>query len=493
MSQTTSAATTSAATASEDGMLGQFEDVRRLLRTPSDNLSIFTKALALEGTVIDELLECNFVKKAIGSPIVPKDLKSKNRMQQVEFLLDKLSDCREVPIAYFLFFLAAHKDGIVNIMKEELLQQVEYVFQANWNNLERSLVSNVTGRNEEERRMDRDFVSLATSMECQRPIAILCVGKAGVGKSSLANFLRGLEATDESSAKTGRGGTTVTENVTEIVWHQGNVKVSFWDTPGLTHNEDDCKTFEYIKREVLKNNGKVDLVIFCAPAHETREYPEHRTIIENLTKVLGKDTWDNAVIVFTQANLVVDVDHEPTTAAYFHKHCVSEMTNRYRKILIETSGISAKKAEMVPCVPLGVKIKPCLPDGSNWITNFRIACVSRASRNIRGILTKSSFLHDDQAMRGIDKVRMMLGITSGTVGGAAIGLGAVEIGAEAGAAATAFAGPGAIVGATVGAVAGAGVGAVAYFAFRCYHRYHVERRLQEYEDLIGDHEDAQRA
>ena len=162
------------------------------------------------------------------------------------------------------------------------------------------------------------------------------------------------------------------------------------------------------------------MLIVCVPTQEARDHSKNGMIIENLTKELGKKIWDNAIIVFTQANLVMDPHHETSTAAYFHKHCVSEMTNRYRKSLVEKSGLSAREAEMVPCVPLGRNAQAHLPDGTEWKKNFCMVCLRRASKGIRGILARSNILNSDQLavlVTGIDKLRMMLGITGGSVGG----------------------------------------------------------------------------
>ena len=481
--------------------LPQFEYVRELLQKPSENLTTFTKSLAVEGTILDQLLESSIIKDETIPSAVREDLQSKSRIEQAKSLLRAISACREVPVAHFLFFLSVQKPGIINILEEGLLARVEDVLETNWNVLQLEEPDVSTSWSEKKIELDGEFDSLAQSMECSRPITVLCVGKTGVGKSTLANALSGKLATDPGSAQTGRGGTSVTKKVEIIECFGNNIPFTFWDTPGPTKDTEDRKTFSNIKKDIKKQGGKLDLLIFCAPAHETRDRPENGMIIENLTRELGKKIWDNAIIAFTQANVVMDPDHETTTAAYFHKHCVSEMTNRYRKFLVEKSGLSAQEAEMVPCVPLGRHAQAYLPDGTEWKKNFCMVCISRASKDIRGILASSSIFNSDQLavpMTGIDKLRMMLGITGGSVGGAAVGIGtgigiAVRAGIAAGAVAAAPTGPGAIIGAAVGGVGGIGISIGVYFAIRFYQRYKAKKRVKEYENLIGDHEDAHTA
>ena len=491
--------------AAPDVSLPQFEYVRELLSTPSENLATFTESLAVEGTILDQLLESSIIKDETEPSEVREDLQSKSRVEQAELLLRAISACRDVPVAHFLFFLSVRKRGIINILEEGLLARVEDVMETNWNVLQLEEPDVSTSWSEKKIEMDREFDSLAQSMECSRPITVLCVGKTGAGKSTLANALSGKLATDPGSAQTGRGGTSVTKNVERIECFGNNIPFTFWDTPGPTKDTEDSETFSDIKQEVEQQGGKPDLLIFCAPAHEARDRPENGMIIENLTKELGKKIWDNAVIVFTQANLVMDPDHETTTAAYFHKHCVSEMTNRYRKFLVEKSGLSAQEAEMVPCVPLGRNAQTYLPDGTEWKKNFCMVCLRRASKDIRGILASSSILNSDQLavpMTGIDKLRMMLSISDGQLRGAAVGIAVsigaafrvrVAAGAQAAAGVLAANASRSIIGATVGGATGIGVCIAAYYAICFYKRYKAKKQVKENENLTGDYEDAQTA
>ncbi|XP_062518072.1 uncharacterized protein LOC134193266 [Corticium candelabrum] len=344
----------------EDILFPQFTYVRDLLRT-SENLSSFVDGLAVEGTVIDELLKSDIIDNDELRSAAPADLQSENRMQQAEFLLEKISACREVPIAKFLFFLSERKPGIINILEEGLLEQVQQVMETDRKDEKATPISS-------ESKFEKGHSNLFTkSKETQHAITILCVGKSGTGKSTLANALAGKLATDAESARTGRGSYTVKSKTEKIECLTNEIPFSFWDTPGPT-NTKDRKTFREIKKEVKKDEGAVNLLVFCAPAHEGRDTPENGIIIENVTK-----------------EFVVNPDNDKTTAAYFHKHCITEMTRRYRKFLTQTVGITPQQAETVPCVPIGRRAEDYLSDGTNWKERFWMTCVARASKD-RGIL-----------------------------------------------------------------------------------------------------------
>ena len=124
-------------------------------------------------------------------------------MQQAEFLLEKISACREVPIAKFLFFLSEQKPGIINILEEELLERVQQIMETDRKDEKATPISS-------ESIFEKKHSNLFTkSKETQHTITILCVGRSEVGKSTLANALAGKLATDVGSARMGRGSYTV--------------------------------------------------------------------------------------------------------------------------------------------------------------------------------------------------------------------------------------------------------------------------------------------
>ena len=82
-----------------------------------------------------------------------------------------------------------------------------------------------------------------------------------------------------------------------------------------------------------------------------------------------------------QVNLVVNPDNDKTAATYFHKHCINEMTRRYREFLIQTGDLTPKQAETVSCVPLGRRAEDNLTDGTNWKERFWMTCVAKASKD----------------------------------------------------------------------------------------------------------------
>ena len=127
----------------ESGFLSEadYVDIRAFLRKQpeqSENLSIFIYALAVEGTIIDQLLEKELINDEALPAVVRADLQSKSRKQQAEVIVEKIGACREMSIDQFLFFLCPRKPGIINIIKEGLLERVQEVVETNWNILEAS-------------------------------------------------------------------------------------------------------------------------------------------------------------------------------------------------------------------------------------------------------------------------------------------------------------------------------------------------------------------
>ena len=461
----------------------EFEHVRDFLGTPSLALSVFTDALAAEGTLLDQLLESNVIDEATICTAV-KAAESTSRQLQAQVLLREIAQCKEWPVANFLFFLCTRQPGLLNIIETDLLQRVQRALESDLNVLS-DLFPELSSDTGEAGSALRDF---AQARENERPINVICVGKAGAGKSTLGNALLGDQI--ENRAATGRGGQCVTKSVEKIKYAGLDQPFVYWDTPGIMADADAQTEFEEMAREVMEKGQDVDLFILCAPAHEGRDHPDNKSIVQSLTSALGSKVWSHAVIVFSQANLVVDPDHKHTTAEYFHRECITEMKLRYRGLLVEAGGLSPKEAEAVPCVPVGRNADPYLPDGTNWKKEFWMTCIGRISVDVRGVFVACGVRDParfEEGFEGVDRIRMALGMSAagGSAGGAILGAGIAialqlrKAGPRAAtAAATALCATSeTAIGAAMGAVAigGLAVGAV-YFAYKLHERYQKKEK-----------------
>ena len=101
---------------------------------------------------------------------------------------------------------------------------------------------------ETDNELERELDTHAKATESARPINILCLGKTGAGKSTLANALLGKVAGGEGSAETGRGGKSVTTKAKKFESQDGKHSFSFWDTPGLTKSSEDRKSLNRSSR-----------------------------------------------------------------------------------------------------------------------------------------------------------------------------------------------------------------------------------------------------
>ena len=318
------------------------------------------------------------------------------------------------------------------------------------------------------------------------------MSKTGAGKSTLANALLGDRVV---RAVTRRGGQSVTTAVEKFTSRDLDQPFVFWDTPGTQASNSARKTFRTIVTELKKKNEDVDLFIMCAPANETRDHPDNRKLVYSLTDVFAKKVCSHAVIVFSQANTVMDPDHEVTTAEFFHEECVTEMKIRYRQLLAEVGGLSPEEAEAVPCIPVGSGVQQRLPDGTNWKKEFWMACVGRVSSDVRGVLMacgNTDQTRFGEAFSGLDKVRMLLGLTltGGSAGGFGVGIAAglaiaSRIGAAVGAIAGVPTGVGAAIGAVVGIVAGPAILGIPFTAYWLYQRTVRREHVKAYKTHVG--------
>lgn len=129
--------------------------------------------------------------------------------------------------------------------------------------------------------------------EAANDVNILVVGNAGVGKSTLINLLM-----DEDLAPIGVDTTGTTDvNVYKITKY-GN-RFHFYDTPGLN----DLENAADIPHLVAKKVKSMNLIVFCLDLSAPRLYATDMSMITEYRDRFGCGIMDNAMVVFTKANL----------------------------------------------------------------------------------------------------------------------------------------------------------------------------------------------
>ena len=138
----------------------------------------------------------------------------------------------------------------------------------------------------------------------EKPLRLLVCGLGGVGKSTLVNRLLKLE--EGNRAKVGRSGGATTIDVSEYESSiERGLKVRFFYPPGFIDvNHPD----EGIVATILeKTESKLDLFLYCISlSHPTRVQQSDASAFQLLTRSLGSEIWNKAVIVLTFANALED-------------------------------------------------------------------------------------------------------------------------------------------------------------------------------------------
>ena len=129
-------------------------------------------------------------------------------------------------------------------------------------------------------------------------INILITGKTGIGKSSLVNGLVGKKIAVE-------GGTlqSSTDQVSKSSQKISSTDVNVWDSPGL--QDESVNEDKYLADIKLKCKDKIDLFIYCHDMSENRfdDGGTDVTAMKRLTETLGKNVWENGIVVLTMANI----------------------------------------------------------------------------------------------------------------------------------------------------------------------------------------------
>ena len=173
-----------------------------------------------------------------------------------------------------------------------------------------------------------------------------------------------------------------TFQVTGYEFVKNNVDITVFDTPGLADAKG--KDEEYL-RKIKAKDIKFDLFLFCTEMNTIRFRNDDLETMKKLTMALGRQLWDNAVIVLTFAN---EVRPSPSQKAKDvpEKEVFSNRFLGFKKKIKEVLkqlDIPEEVAVNVPFVPAGDLSEPRLPDRENWLTAFWVAAFKRINRSAK--------------------------------------------------------------------------------------------------------------
>ena len=222
-------------------------------------------------------------------------------------------------------------------------------------------------------------------------ISVFVSGKTGTGKSTLVNALLG--------EKVAKQGDTLDPETSEVQSFKGNIQgidVTVWDSPGLqdgTKNES-----KYLKDIKKKCNGKIDLLLYCISLNTTRflEGTHDMESMNKLTKTLGPEIWENAVVVLTQANTEIAsmadmIDHHESVEEKFNERLI-QWKSAIMQHIKDKVELSAEVAENVQILPAGrIELPFLFNDHRPWLSHLWLESFVATKTRAQPALIKMNF------------------------------------------------------------------------------------------------------
>ena len=138
----------------------------------------------------------------------------------------------------------------------------------------------------------------------KRDIVIVVAGKSGTGKSTLINNFLALDGSRAAEARLQP--TSVTKEVKRYDGEVNGVLIRAIDMPGLhARRHTDDKEKEVVAALSHVTDGNADILIYCTSLTQRLDTIDERNI-STLIKAFGKKVWDNAILVLTHADSVLE-------------------------------------------------------------------------------------------------------------------------------------------------------------------------------------------
>ena len=151
---------------------------------------------------------------------------------------------------------------------------------------------------------DSPQTTRSDKVNSDREIVIIVGGKSGTGKSTLINSFLTLDGSNAAEARIQP--TSVTDNVRMYKGEVNGNLVRAVDMPGLharRHNRDKEKAV--IAALSHHTEGKADILIYCVSLTQRLDSIDERNIA-TLNRAFGKKLWENAILVLTHADSVLE-------------------------------------------------------------------------------------------------------------------------------------------------------------------------------------------
>ena len=212
---------------------------------------------------------------------------------------------------------------------------------------------------------------------------VVVMGRTGAGKSSLINSL----LCDRSAVKAARGAGPVTQQPECMKMEINGLNFLIWDTPGLF---DKAGRGDHYMRDMKEKIGEFHLVLLAIEVRDSVRF-EHsdREVMKLLYAEFGRAIFQNMVVVFTKANLLLDrlVDDVRTgkltgTDPHDEQYRLIEELKSQWKAALDDVVCSSIDLPMLPAAEINFNQDKPLPVGNRyhrWYANLWKACLAMAN------------------------------------------------------------------------------------------------------------------
>ena len=211
----------------------------------------------------------------------------------------------------------------------------------------------------------------------KKNVNVAVTGVTGAGKSTLINTLCGvvLEEKNERPAKEGDDLSLETREVASCVAQKASLSdkvytITVWDSPGL--EDGTGKGVAYIQQLRKQSDGHIDILLYCVDASQSRCVADDMVPgMAVVTRTLGAEVWQHAVVVLTFANLLdknikEDAEKGEDTDLTFASR-INRWEEKVRSALMK-AGVADKTAREIPVEPAGFyDSSPSLPGRDHWL------------------------------------------------------------------------------------------------------------------------------